>query len=70
MTPTATKTTDVVFTFTFETFADAVHRGMHRPPDRLLTELLRNPRVGKVLVANPYRSGPVRALRTVARWCF
>jgi glycosyltransferase involved in cell wall biosynthesis len=62
-TSTAMKTTDVVFTFSWETYADAVYRGMHRPPDRLLTHLLADQRVGKLLVANPYRSGPVRAAR-------
>jgi glycosyltransferase involved in cell wall biosynthesis len=62
-TSTAVRTTDVVFSFSWETYSDAVHRGMHRPPDRLLTHLLADQRVGKLLMANPYRSGPVRVAR-------
>ena len=29
-------TRDVVFTFSYETYADAAARGMMRPPDRIL----------------------------------
>ncbi|QEE61525.1 glycosyltransferase family 1 protein [Salinibacterium sp. dk2585] len=47
---------DFVFTFTFETYDDAVTRGMNRPPDRLLATLLDHPRVDGLLVANPHRS--------------
>jgi teichuronic acid biosynthesis glycosyltransferase TuaH len=47
---------DVVFTFSYETWDDAVHRGMMRPPDRIVTSLLRSPRVDRLLVVNPYRS--------------
>ncbi|MFD1715634.1 glycosyltransferase family 1 protein [Amnibacterium flavum] len=61
--PTTTRAADVVFTFTFETFSDAVHRGMNRPPDRLLQTLLESDRADRVLVANPWRSGPARLAR-------
>ena len=54
---------DVVFTFTFETYSDAVERGMNRPPDRLLGTLLEHPRVDRLLVANPFRSAVNRAAK-------
>lgn len=47
---------DVVFTFTFETWSDAVDRGMARPPDRLALTLLEHPDVHRLIVANPPRS--------------
>ncbi len=47
---------DVVFTFSYETYADAVHRGMMRPPDRILQTLMTSDAVDGLLVANPYRS--------------
>lgn len=47
---------DHVFTFSYETYNDAVQRGMMRPPDRILQTLMRSPRVRGLLVANPYRS--------------
>jgi teichuronic acid biosynthesis glycosyltransferase TuaH len=49
---------DVVFTFTFETWADAVARGMARPPDRLALTLLDHPRVRRLVVADPPRNAP------------
>lgn len=48
-------TGDVVFTFSYETLADARARGMMRPPDRILTSLVNRPDVSRVLVANPFR---------------
>jgi len=47
---------DVVFTFTFETWSDAVARGMARPPDRLALTLLDHPDVRRLLVADPPRN--------------
>ncbi len=47
---------DHVFTFSYETYNDAVMRGMMRPPDRILQTLMASPRVDRLLVANPYRS--------------
>lgn len=49
---------DVVFTFSFETFADAARRGMMRPPDRILLSLMASAQVRRLLVANPYRWTP------------
>jgi glycosyltransferase involved in cell wall biosynthesis len=57
---------DVVFTFSYETWTDAVARGMMRPPDRLLARLLDNPAVSRLLVANPFRWLPSYAVRTVS----
>lgn len=55
---------DVVFTFTFETWADAVARGMARPPDRLALTLLEHPDVRRLIVADPPRN---RARRLAKR---
>lgn len=55
---------DIVFTFTFETWADAVARGMARPPDRLALTLLRHPDVRRLVVADPPRN---RARRLAKR---
>lgn len=57
------ETRDVVFTFSYETWDDAMHRGMMRPPDRIVTSLLRSRRVRRLLVANPFRSAASVALR-------
>ena len=51
---------DVVFTFTFETWSDAVARGMARPPDRLALTLLEHPDVRSLIVADPPRNGARR----------
>ncbi|MCZ2803686.1 glycosyltransferase [Modestobacter sp. VKM Ac-2983] len=59
---------DFVFTFAFDTWGDAVARGMSRPPERLVTTMMGHPRVRRLLVTNPLRSAPVRALRTVLRF--
>lgn len=57
---------DVVFTFSFETWTAARDREMFRPPDRLLSTLACHPAVGRLLVANPYQSWPVRSMRRAA----
>ena len=49
---------DFVFTFSYETYSDAVRRGMMRPPDRILASLMRSSEVRRLLVANPYRWFP------------
>lgn len=49
-------TEDYVFTFSYESLADARKRGMMRPPDRLVAALMDSPDVRRVLVADPYRS--------------
>jgi teichuronic acid biosynthesis glycosyltransferase TuaH len=58
--------TDVVFTFWHETWADAVRRKSFSP-DRLVQTLLSSPRVGGLLVANPYRSAPRYLARRLSR---
>ncbi len=47
---------DVVFSFAFETWADAYRRDMSWSADRMLERLLDDPEVGRVLVADPLRS--------------
>ncbi|GAA1962276.1 glycosyltransferase [Agromyces allii] len=47
--------TDFVFTFSYETYTDAVRRGMMRPPDRILSSLMRSAEVRRLLVADPFR---------------
>jgi hypothetical protein len=50
---------DWLFTFSFESYADAVYRGMMRPPDRILGTLFHHPAVRRLLVANPMRWLPL-----------
>lgn len=64
MTTTPSGQRDALFTFSIETYNDAVQRGMMRPPDRLLGALMEHQDIGKLLVANPWRSAPARLLRT------
>ncbi|GAA4170332.1 glycosyltransferase family protein [Gryllotalpicola koreensis] len=50
---------DAVFTFSYETYADARAREMMRPPDRILETLIAEQDeggIGRLLVANPFRS--------------
>ncbi|WP_309707827.1 hypothetical protein [Pseudolysinimonas sp.] len=54
---------DVLFTFTFETWSDAVARGMARPPDRLALTLLEHPEVRRLIVADPPRNGARRLVK-------
>jgi len=49
---------DFVFTFSYETYSDAVRRGMMRPPDRILASLMRSAEVRRLLVADPFRWFP------------
>lgn len=58
-------TKDYVFTFSYESFADAQKRGMMRPPDRLVSTLMTSPDVRRLLVADPYRSWVTSWLRDV-----
>lgn len=59
---------EVVFTFSYETWDDAVRRGMMRPPDRLAAALLADPEVRDVVIANPFRWLPgVVARRVLGR---
>lgn len=55
--PPSTQTRrDFVFTFSYESFADARRRGMMRPPDRFVASLIDDPAVRRLVVADPYRS--------------
>lgn len=47
---------DVIVTFSFETYHDAVVRGFMRPPDRLIRALERDTEVRRLLVADDIRS--------------
>jgi teichuronic acid biosynthesis glycosyltransferase TuaH len=60
---TAVAARDVAMIFGYTTWGGAVRRGMVHSEDRLTLELMDSPRVGRLLVCNPYRS----ALATVAR---
>lgn len=57
---------DVVFTFACETWADAHDRQWFMSGDRLALSLMNDPRVGRLVVANPYRSTPVWWARVAA----
>jgi teichuronic acid biosynthesis glycosyltransferase TuaH len=46
---------DVVLALCFVTWEDAVRRGMHFPPDRLIEALLHEPQVRSLVVADPFR---------------
>src|SRR5204863_3146640 len=57
---------DVIFALGYETWTEARGREIFRPPGRLLTTLTSHPRVGRLLVANPFQSWPVRTARRLA----
>jgi teichuronic acid biosynthesis glycosyltransferase TuaH len=57
---------DVVFVFTSATWTDAQERSNSFTGDRLCQTLLAHPRVRRLLVANPFRSAPVRVARRLA----
>lgn len=50
---------DVVLGLVFETVDTAVQREFCRPPDQAVLALARSPRLGRVVIADPWRSGPV-----------
>jgi teichuronic acid biosynthesis glycosyltransferase TuaH len=54
---------DVVFTFSMEMLEDAVGREFCRPPDQTLLALVRDERVGRLLIADPWRSYVAAAAR-------
>ncbi|MEQ8841229.1 MAG: hypothetical protein RIB98_09625 [Acidimicrobiales bacterium] len=64
----STTRTDVVFTFSTETLADAAARGLARPPERMLQTLVHSPRVGRVLVVDAPRWLPARWRRGSSPW--
>ncbi len=53
--PTLGASRDYVFTFSYESYADALKRGMMRPPDRVVSALTTSPDVRRLLIADPYR---------------
>jgi teichuronic acid biosynthesis glycosyltransferase TuaH len=58
---------DVVFSFYLETLVDVLEREFCRPPDQALLALYRAPeKIGRLAVANPWRSAPISFLRTAA----
>jgi teichuronic acid biosynthesis glycosyltransferase TuaH len=57
---------DVVFTFYRETWTDAQRREMYMAGDRLVGTLMTSSRVRRLLVADPYRSLPIRWSRSLA----
>jgi len=54
---------DVVFTFSMEMLEDAVRREFCRPPDQALLALARDERIGRLLVADGWRSYVASAAR-------
>jgi teichuronic acid biosynthesis glycosyltransferase TuaH len=54
---------DVIFTFSYMTWATAAARGWYGAEDRLLRTLLDHPRVGRVMVCSHLRSAPLKAAR-------
>src|SRR4051794_4423593 len=54
---------DVVFTFSVEMLDDAVQREFCRPPDQTLLALAGDDQVGRLLIADSWRSLPVSLLR-------
>ena len=63
--PVARQRRDVVFTFSWVTWDGAQRRGMHFAQDRLAQTLLRDDRIGGLVVADWFRSAPVKLARTV-----
>ncbi|MCU1379346.1 MAG: glycosyltransferase [Acidimicrobiales bacterium] len=57
---------DVVFTFATETWDDAVARGLSMSRDRLAHRVLTDQRLGRRMIANPFRS-PVQRVAQRAR---
>ncbi|MEM9519795.1 MAG: glycosyltransferase [Actinomycetota bacterium] len=60
--------TDVLFTFSTETLADALHRQMMRPPDQMLQTLAHHAEVERLLVADAPRWIGALIKRRGPRW--
>jgi hypothetical protein len=54
---------DLVFTFWHETWTDCVGRQFFMTPDRFVQTALTHPQVRGLLIANPFRLGPLQSLR-------
>jgi glycosyltransferase involved in cell wall biosynthesis len=61
----ATDRADVVLILGYTSWSGAVRRGWIHAEDRLTLALMQSPRVGRLLVCNPYRSGASKLLRAV-----
>jgi glycosyltransferase involved in cell wall biosynthesis len=61
--PVATDQSDVVLILGYTSWSGAVRRGWIHAEDRLTLALMQSPRVGRLLVCNPYRSGVSKLLR-------
>jgi glycosyltransferase involved in cell wall biosynthesis len=59
----ATAPRDVVMILGYTSWGGAIRRGLVHPEDQLTVALLRSPRVGRLLVCNPFRSAPAKLLR-------
>src|SRR5690348_8324508 len=57
------KRPDVVMSLSFEAWTDLVEREFARPPDRLARYLIRSGDTGRVLIADAWRSWPIRLVR-------
>jgi teichuronic acid biosynthesis glycosyltransferase TuaH len=64
--PRATRP-DLVFTFAFTSWSGAAARGFSFPEDRFAAALPGHPRVGRVLVCDPFRSAPRKLARALLR---
>src|SRR5204863_6927901 len=51
---------DVIFAFSYVTWQSARQRGMAATEDRMAQTLLGHPRVGRLLVCDPFRSLPLK----------
>ena len=56
---------DVVFTFFMESWANAAGREMYMTGPRLVATLMSEPSIGRLLVANPFRSTPIQWARKI-----
>jgi glycosyltransferase involved in cell wall biosynthesis len=54
---------DVVLILGYTSWSGAIRRGLVMPEDRLAVWLTRTPRVGRVLICNPYRSRIAKVVR-------
>ena len=56
---------DVVFTFFMESWTNAAGREMYMTGPRLVATLMSEPSIGRLLVANPFRSTPIQWARKI-----
>jgi teichuronic acid biosynthesis glycosyltransferase TuaH len=61
--PAAAAPRDVVMILGYTSWGGAIRRGLVHPEDQLTLALLRSPRVGRLLVCNPFRSAPAKLMR-------